>query len=229
VFGGREPPQCLLIGTSRRPSPEALRDLVASASESNPNGVELVELHLSGLSDEEASELARRVAPPEANVDSSIRDITAEARRNPFFVLALSRNAVPTSEAGGSHPSLMRRWVKPRPGPPGGPLQHVAVAVRPVAEAVARAAAAGPRAGGNRDRGRPLAALGAPLHRRLAHAISARRVLPRSDTRGGARRNRRAGRAEAARSARARDRKQRRRGRRTARDALSRCGRRRKG
>jgi len=149
VFGGREPPECLLIGTSRRPAPEALRELVAGASETKRARFELVELHLTGLSDEEASELARQTGTLSASLDSSIRDITAEARGNPFFVLALSRNAMPTSESGGSLPSFMRRWVKTLPPPTAEVLKLVALAGRPVDEAAVASAAGAHEIGGD--------------------------------------------------------------------------------
>ena len=142
AFAGREPPGCLLITTSRQARPEALRGLLSVMGEGERGGLEVVELQLSGLSAEESTTLAGRVGLGAPEGREAVVAITAEAKGNPFFVVALARNASQAPRAvDASLKSFMRGWVGSLPAPASQLLKIIAVAGRPVDETVVAKAA----------------------------------------------------------------------------------------
>jgi serine/threonine protein kinase len=143
VFGEREPPSCLLIVTSRLARPQALRGLLSNVERAGGAGAEWLELHLGGLSLEEASHLAQQCGLGDPQASGPVRLVTTEAMGNPFFVIALARNAAQTERADASLQSFMRHWVGSLPRRASELLQVIAVAGRPVEETAVTAVVGG--------------------------------------------------------------------------------------
>jgi len=135
ILGGANPPACLLVVTSRQARPDALRGLFSPAADSR--GIELVELRLSGLSAQEASELAAHFVGTGHDGGLTSKVIADEAAGNPFFVVALARSAAHATTP--SLRTLMQSSVRALPSRAAEMLKVIAVAGQPVDEAAVAA------------------------------------------------------------------------------------------